>query len=598
MADIYFRPDGANRFQIRSANNGTLPSAWLDQEFNRIYVYLNTIEGGGSSATGSEWQEVSAEATQGSTTTFTLEGDYTSVFESGRAIRLVDDNQTSYNSHIQNSNYVGGTNTTTVTIYDAVVPATIEGIYVGLIGKEAQNIPSMSYVTKSSAYTIKDSDQIVFVNDSTIGSLSLVYDDEQVNGSGYYALLITLPQPSYVPGKLLCIKKIAGTYQTIVSSGFTHTTEIVDTDTIHHNTYSFQIYGDTTAKNRVTLKGIGDCYWLVSDGNRWQELTPEASETVKGIVRMATEEEMSLTAEQMENEEELSKNLAVSPYQVDKAYMRTDGSNLRFASNFIYKSPNGTAALINNNIVVYSGLGISIPKGRDENGVLLSEKVELAQNHTFAPVEVTSNKKLLFINYDESDSSFSLQSILAKNYYMSYGVPSPKDTTLGDYIIWFDYGANLLKLSTDNGTNWTTFNGAGPICKYAGNGTYITSIQSYSPVGFVSREDLSNFAITKGIMPSYSDSISGTASNNESVDVTKDSFVYMSGEFSYTGNVTFYASEASGSRKTVGYFYNDRGSNTWYYSCTCFVESGGSFSCSNSSGRSYSYIIYPLKGAF
>jgi hypothetical protein len=164
-----------------------------------------------------------------------------------------------------------------------------------------------------------------------------------------------LPVAGAFPGKLLCVKKISGTYQTIVSSGFTHTTETVGTDTVHHNTYTFQIYGDTTAKNRVTLKGIGDCYWLFSNGSNWYELTPEASETVKGIVRFATEDEMSLTAQQMADEEDLSKTLAVNPYQIDKAYMRTDGSNLRFASNFIYKAPNGVAALVNNNIVIYNG---------------------------------------------------------------------------------------------------------------------------------------------------------------------------------------------------------------------------------------------------
>ena len=41
MTDIYNRPDGKNRFQIRSAANLTLPSAWLDQEFNNLYYILN-----------------------------------------------------------------------------------------------------------------------------------------------------------------------------------------------------------------------------------------------------------------------------------------------------------------------------------------------------------------------------------------------------------------------------------------------------------------------------------------------------------------------------------------------------------------------------
>ena len=459
MADIYFRPDGQNRFQIRSAANGTLPSAWLDQEFNRIYTYLNGIEGG-SASTGSEWASVNAGATQVSTTSFSVEGDYSAIFEALRAIEITDDSDVKATSHIKSSTYVAGTNTTTVVLYDAIVPETIKAISVGLIGSEAQPIPSVNYTTRSAAYTIGASDQVVLVDDSTIGNLTLVYDDEQVNGNGYYALLITLPVAGDMPGKLLCVKKIAGTYQTIVSSGFTHTTETVGTDTVHHNTYTFQIYGDgSTAKNRVTLKGIGDCYWLFSNGSRWYEITPEASETVKGVVRFATEAEMSLTAEQIADDEELSKTLAVNPYQVDKAYMRTDGSNLRFASNFIYKAPNGTAALVNNNIVVYNELGLNIPKGRDEDGVLLSEKIELAQNYTYAPVEVTNKSKLLFVRYDEENDSISLQAVLYNNYYTGYQAPAVTGTTTGEEVIWFDWSANLLKESTDNGTNWTTFNG-------------------------------------------------------------------------------------------------------------------------------------------
>lgn len=500
MADVYFRPDGQNRFQIRSAANGTLPSAWLDQEYNRIYTYLNSIQTSGGTVSGSEWATVEVEATQISTGSFSVEGDYTAAFEQGRAIRLTDDSDVRAYSHIKSATYVAGTNTTTVVLYDAIVPATINAVDVGLIGKAAQPIPSLNYITRTATnYTVQASDQVILVDDSNIGSLTQVWDDGYVGSSAsdgsYYALLIRLPVAGDFPGKLLCVKKIAGTYTTIVSAPFTHSQTIEDTSYTNTNTYTFQIYGDTAAKNRVTLKGIGDCYWLFSNGSRWYEITPEASETVKGIVRFATEEEMSLTAQQMADNEDLSKTLAVNPYQVDKAYMRTDGSNLRFASNFIYKNPNGTAALVNNNIVVYSGLGVNIPKGRDEDGVLKSEKLELAQNYTYAPTEVTEKLKLLFIRYDEENDSVSLQTVLTKNFFIGYRVPEPYNTTSGEEIIWFDWSANLLKESTDNGTNWTTFNGSGPICEFYGNGTYTTNIQPFAPVGFVTRDDYEKMSL-------------------------------------------------------------------------------------------------------
>lgn len=491
MADVYFRPDGQNRFQIRSAANGTLPSAWLDQEFNRIYTYLNSIEAGGSSTAGSEWSQIDAEALRTSTTSFSVEGDYTGVFEALRAIQFTDDADVKYNTNIKTASYVGGTNTTTVTVYDPVVPETIKAIAVGLIGSEAQPIPSVTYTTRTaSPYTVSAKDQIIFADDSTIGNLSLTYDDDQINGDGYYSLRVYLPVAGDMPGKLLCVKKISGAYRTIVSAPFTHTTETVTEGTKHVNTYTFQIYGDSSAKNRVTLKGIGDCYWFVSNGNRWYELTPEASETVKGITRFATSEEMSLTSQQIADGETLSKNLAVSPYQADKEYVRTDASNIRFASNYIYKAPNGVAALINNQIVVYNGLGLNMPEGRDANGVLQSEKRELAQNYTFSPVEVTDKPKYLFVEYTPSNDSLSLRSVLAKNFFIGYATPFIRGTATGDVILWFDYNTNTIKESTDNGTNWTTFHGSGPICVYRGNGTHITEIQSYSATGFLTREDL------------------------------------------------------------------------------------------------------------
>ena len=200
MADVYFRPDGQNRFQIRSAANGTLPSAWLDQEYNRIYTYLNGIQTSGGTVSGSEWATVDVEGTQVSTSSFSVEGDYTGAFEQGRAIRLTDDSDVQGYSHIKSATYVAGTNTTTVVLYDAIVPETIKTIEVGLIGKDAQPIPSMNYTTRASQYTVGASDQIIFVNDGNIGSLTQVWDDEQVNGTSYYALLINLPVAGAVPG--------------------------------------------------------------------------------------------------------------------------------------------------------------------------------------------------------------------------------------------------------------------------------------------------------------------------------------------------------------------------------------------------------------
>ena len=487
MTSVYARPDGKNRFQIASASERPLFSAWLDQEINWIYKDLNSMVIS-QTVSASEWTSIAGTYSQSSTTSFTVSGNLTDVFESLRAIRFVDSSDVSYYSYIQSSSYDSGTDTTTVIVYDAVVPATISSIGVGIISEESASIPSSHVVIKTTNYTVGAKDKIILVNDEMSYTGTLIYNDGQVGGSGYPALLVTLPQPSVLPNKLLCVKKFSGEYKTIVSSHFVHSTSTnLDNETVHTNTYDFQILGDTTAKNRITLEGIGDCYWLVSDGANWYELTPESSETVKGIVRMATEAEMTLTAQQIADGQDLKKDLAVSPYNVDKHYLRTDASNMRFSSNYIYQAPNGVASLINNNIIVYEGLGLNIPTGRDENGVITTKKFELPQNLSFSPIEVTEKLKLMFVGTDGT-----LQPVLATNYYMGYAQPTVVDTQLGDMILWFDFSSNLLKESTDNGTNWTTYDGAGPICEYSGNGTYITNIQQYGSVGFLTRDSLSN----------------------------------------------------------------------------------------------------------
>lgn len=599
MTDIYNRPDGKNRFQIASAASEELFSAWLDQEFNRIYGVLNGLAIS-DTVSASEWTTIAGTYTQVSATSFSVPGDMTGVFEALRAIQFTDDNEVTSDSHIQSASYNSGTGLTTVVVYDAVVPATISKVGVGIISTASATIPSTNTVTKTADYAVGAKDEIILADDSNSYTGSMVYDDGQVGGNSYPALLITLPQPSVLPNKLLCVKKIAGSYRTIVSAHFTHSTSLnADNETVHTNTYDFQILGDTTAKNRVELKGIGDCYWFVSNGTNWYELTPEASETVKGIVRFATTDEMTLTAQQIADGETLPNDLAVSPYHADIEYMRTDASNMRFASNYIYKAGDdqSVATLQNGTIVLAKGLGVNIPTGRDTSGVCTSKKYELTSNLVLSTFPGVSAKlQLLFLKSDGT-----LIGIWAKDFYTGYNTPTITDTQVGDNIIWFDYGANLLKLSTDNGTNWTTFDGAGPICEYYGNGSSITHITSYKPVAFLTRDVLQNIyqQSLKNMNPDYNNAVSGTLTSGQSVQVSKDSFVYLEGGFAFTNNLTMYVKpDSSAAGIKVGYFYNDRGSNTWLYSAYIFVPKGWYFYYQVSGNEATGeYSIFPLQGA-
>lgn len=554
----YIRPEGKNRFQKRSASLGTLPSAWLDQEINAIYNDLNSFQ---TSATinASEWAILTGTYTYVSSTTFTANGDLTTDFEAGRAIRITDENETTGASHIQSSSYDSGTQLTTVVLYDSIVPNTIAKVELGFLSEVASALPKTHSVIKNINYTLGQYDQIVFVDDANASTE--MWEDGGIGsvGSGKLSILITLPQPSALKDRVVAIKKIAGVKQTIISSAFTHSTSYnADNELVHTYTYDFQILGDTTSKNRITLKGIGDCVFLASNGTNWYELTPEASETVKGIVRIAKSSEMTLTAQQIADGETLRKDLAVSPFEVDKEYLRTNASNMRFASNFIYQAPNGVVEIADNSLLIHSRLGLNIPDGRDGEGILQNTQLELASDIVYNPVEVSDKLKLLFIT-----SSGSAFPILAKNYFMGYNQPTNINATLGDIILWFDLGANLIKESTDNGSNWTTWDGAGPIAQYYGNGANVTNILPYAQVGFLTRDNLQNVYQTAidNLEPDYSAPVSVSsgsftapvagwilatrsgASDNFRITVIIDGTTYFdngTGQFNWGTNVSLY----------------------------------------------------------
>lgn len=484
MSDRYLRPDGKNRFQIRSASLGTLPSKWLDEELNNVLKVLNGFE---TSATinASEWANVSGTYTYENGNTFTIAGDLTGKFEPLRAIRITDMSDTTATAHIQNSSYNSGTQTTTVVLYENIVPNEIKSISVGFLSKEATTIPSVDIQNKSNNFTVGAYDQVLLVTD-TEAVTEMWKDNETGNQDGLLSILAKLPTPSELNGKIIAIKKVAGTHQVIISSQFTHSTSYNEKDElVHKYTYNFQIKGDTEDKNRITLTGNGDCVVLVSNGTSWYELTPEASQQVKGISRFATEAEMTLTTQEIADGKELSKNLAVSPFTVDKAYLRTDARNNRFSSNFIYKAPNGVAAIVNNAIVVYNGLGLNAPAGRDVNGIVQTAQFEISNDITIANAEVSKNVKCLFLTLDSN-----WLEVLKSNYFLGSETPKNISAELGASIIWFDFKENKLKLSTDKGANWTTFNGSGPICEYYGNGTTVTNIKSFGSVGFLTRDNL------------------------------------------------------------------------------------------------------------
>ena len=490
MSNKYIRPDGKNRFKIRSANLGTLPSAWLDEEFNQIIKYLNGFV---DSATinASAWRIINDNFQFDTTSSFTVTGDLSGSFEALNAIKFTDNSGAEATTHIKSSVYNSDTDTTVVTVYDAVVPANIKEISVGFLSKDSTAIPSVLVETKSTNYTVGAKDQVLLLD--TTNAVTEIWEEggTGTTGTGELALIVKLPNASDLEGKMVALKKVKGVYEVIVSSEYEHNTSYNDDQELVHNyTYNFKIFGEEEEKNRVVLSGVGEVAVFVSDGEKWYEITPNATEKVKGLVRLATEEEMKLTSEQIAEGEELKKDVAISPFQADKSFLRTDARNNKFSSNFIYQAPNGVASLVDGSIVIHKDLCIAMPNGKDEEGVLINKELAFDENFVYAPIEVSEKKKLLFVT--ETKTAYP---VFSSNYFIQYGQPTAtqlQGIEEGSPIMWFDFVENKLKYSTDNGTSYTTWEGAGPIAEYYGDGAVVSNLQSYGAVGFLTRDNLQN----------------------------------------------------------------------------------------------------------
>lgn len=589
MSNKYIRPDGKNRFKIRSANLGTLPSAWLDEEFNQIIKYLNGFV---DSATinASAWRIINDNFQFDTTSSFTVTGDLSGSFEALNAIKFTDNSGAEATTHIKSSVYNADTDTTVVTVYDAVVPANIKEISVGFLSKDSTAIPSVLVETKSTNYTVGAKDQVLLLD--TTNAVTEIWEEggTGTTGTGELALIVKLPNASDLEGKMVALKKVQGVYEVIISSEYEHNTSYNDEQELVHNyTYNFQIFGEEEEKNRVVLSGIGEVAVLVSDGEKWYEITPNATEKVKGLVRLATEEEMKLTSEQIAEGEELKKDIAVSPFQADKSFLRTDARNNKFSSNFIYQAPNGVASLVDGSIVIHKDLGIAMPNGKDEDGVLINKELAFDEDFVYAPIEVSEKKKLLFVT--ETKTAFP---VFSSNYFIQYGQPTTtqlQGIEEGSPVMWFDFVENKLKYSTDNGTNYTTWEGAGPIAEYSGDGAVVSNLQSYGAVGFLTRDNLQNIykQVIDNLTLDYDSQVSVPNPNTTPFEAPVSGVCLF-----YFGSPGVYTEiKVNGKKAAVtshGNVDND------YYSIPVFVAKGDEVTMTTSVSSYEGYFV-PYKGA-
>lgn len=462
----YNRPDGDNRFIRRSASMGTLPSQWIDQEINLLYGIVNALLQNPTQNV-SDWSVVNATLTYVDASNFSVPGNFTTLFYPLKAVRFKDGDSAYTYSFVKSSTYNSGLDVTVVTLYSAVVPATIAECAIGFLSKAAADMISTLGTSVTANRTVQFTDKVLLANDTNAVTNMWPDNDDGQMGSAL-SLIITLPPASDYDGRFLIVKKVAGAQQTIICSPYTMATSTDgEGNTIHTYTYDFQISG----QNRITLKGIGDVAVLYTFNGAWYELTVRSSETAAGLCRLATGAEMSLTKSQRAAGEELSRVLGVNPYQLDKTYLRNTAENAKFASNYIYQTPNGAPALVDNQIIVYEGTGVTVPDGRNNDGSAKNKLFELATQIVISNAEVTSSRKVLFLLDDGS-----WQEVLLANYYEGFLSPG---TGLGSgTIFWYDLTENKMKKSLNGGSTWAQVMACGPICQYYGDGTNIVSFHT------------------------------------------------------------------------------------------------------------------------
>lgn len=136
--EVFTRPKGDTRFRDLSLARQPLPSAELDNELNVVKNFLNNSFT--MTQNISEWALFQNTPTYISSSSFTVNGDSTTEFHVGRAIKA-NLNGTYVYSRISTSAYSALTNKTTVTISNSVLTSSLTAIYYGVVSASGKSQP-------------------------------------------------------------------------------------------------------------------------------------------------------------------------------------------------------------------------------------------------------------------------------------------------------------------------------------------------------------------------------------------------------------------------------------------------------------------------
>ena len=222
-------------------------------------------------------------------------------------------------------------------------------------------------------------------------------------------------------------------------------------------------------------------YWAEEAKNAVQ--TPDATETVKGIVRLATSEEVTAGT---------NDSTAITPLKfkskIDTKQDKSTAVNYDNISNCITYIPQDIKLELNNNntIVLKKGSIVYIP-----NGTGNFDKVTITQD--VSDIADTNRETMLFYLPGQN----GLGQMPAE--YCFSGATAPTNFYGGIYAIWYDTANNLIKLTGNGGANWDS-GYSFPICLAHETTTTYSISQVFNGFGYIGS---TIFALpgVKGLIP-------------------------------------------------------------------------------------------------
>ena len=275
-------------------------------------------------------------------------------------------------------------------------------------------------------------------------------------------------------------------------------------------------------------------YWAEQAKNAVQ--TPDASETVKGIVRLATSDEVTAGT----NDSAAITPLKLKP-KLDSKQDKSTAVNYNNISNCITEIPQDIKLKLNNGtLTLKAGSKVHVPNGFESDGTTKKfNVVTITSDMQISPLSYISSKHILCVIPNNTIQLL----LLDIQQYSGSTAPSNQE-----FMFWYDTANNYVKYTINSGSTWQSGWCLPLAIVMVKNGTGVTSIeQVFNGFGYIGS---TVFALpgVKGRIPNgrnadgslKSIEFTSDAIKISTITDTKSFYVYISSSNFYASKLTEY----------------------------------------------------------